>query len=83
MDIPCIIEGENNRIVKPKTKKVEDLTKYDSLLTFDHKQGRLLPQSYSSITIRMKTTSLPLRYLTFALTTALKLESTSIIVSLT
>lgn len=43
MDIPCIIEGgEKQSFVKPKTKKVEDLTKNDSLLAFDHKAGMLV-----------------------------------------
>lgn len=39
MDISCIIEGTIIVLSNGKTKKVEDLTKNDSLLAFDHKAG--------------------------------------------
>lgn len=42
MDIPCIIEGTTISLSNGKTKKVENLTKNDSLLAFDHEAGMLV-----------------------------------------
>lgn len=42
MDIPCIIEGTAISLSNGKTKKVEDLTKNDYLLAFDHEAGMLV-----------------------------------------
>lgn len=79
---PCIIEGTEVLLANGETRKVEELNSDDCLLVSITRRASSFPHGFSSITTRMKTTLLPLRYLTFALTMALKLESMSIMVSL-